>query len=254
MRRRRLLITGCSLLCMVAFITIIAICMRPSVTKRAADGLASFEAAQRDFSAAQYKPAESEARRAVKLFGQLVREVPKQKDYHVKLGHSQWQLGDVLSATGRPDEAERVLDEALQVFQKAAVKFPTDPFMRQEQAWTLVMLGSLMESNRRLDEAEQRYRSAAEVYAALKQQFPKKSWYLHEEGYATWMLAGMLQRAGRQDEAEAEFRQAIKLHEQGIQDFPNELDFKARLSAIRGNLANLLRAEGKSAEADAIPK
>jgi len=251
MKLKILLITASSV---VLILLVIALFWKPSVPKRAAAGLASFEAAKRDYSAAQYKPAESEARRAVKLFGQLVREDPKQKDYPVKLGHSQWQLGDVLSATGRPDEAERVLNEALQVFQKAAVKFPAEPFMRQEQAWTLVKFGSLMESDGRLDEAEQRFRSAAEVYAALKQQFPKNSWYLHEEGFATWMLAGILQRAGHQDEAEAEFRRAISLHEKGIQDFPDKLDVKVRLTAIRGNLANLLRAEGKSAVADATAK
>ena len=245
MKLKSWLITAGSVLTVAAVITIIVLWPRPSAAERAAAGRASFEAAHRDYSSAQYEAAELGARRAVKLFGQLVREIPKNKDYRVQLGHSQWQLGDVLAATGRPDETERVLNEALQVFQKAAIQFPTEPFMRQEQAFTLVKLGSLMESDGRLDEAEQRFRSAAEVYAALKQQFPKKSWYLHEEGFATWMLAGILQRAGRQDEAETEFRRAIKLHEQGIQDFPNQLDFEARLSAIRGNLADLLRAEGK---------
>lgn len=77
----------------MAAITIIALCMKPSVPKRAAAGLASFQAAQRDYSTAKYKPAESEARRAVKLFGQLAREVPRRKDFRVQLGHAKLQQG-----------------------------------------------------------------------------------------------------------------------------------------------------------------
>ena len=254
MKPKPLLITGGSLLFVMAAITIIVLCMKPSAAKRTADGLASFEAAQRDYSAAQYKPAESEARRAVKLYGQLAREVPKRKDFRLQLGHSQWLLGNVLQATDRRDEAERIFNDAFEVFQKAAANFPSDPFMRQEQAFSLINLGALMDSAGRLDEAEQRYRSGAELYEALKQQFPKNSWYVHEEGYATWMLAGSLRRAGHQDEAEIELRRAIKLHEQGIQDFPKQLDFEARLKAIRGNLADLLRTEGKSTKADATAK
>jgi len=254
MKLKLLLMAGCGLLCVVAAITIIALWPKPSAAEQAATGRASLEAAQRDFSATQYKPAEIEARRAVKLFGQLVRKVPKQKNYPVQLGHSQWQLGDILSATDRPDEAERILDEALRVFQKATVNFPDDPFMRQEHACSLCKLGSLMDSEGKFDAAAGRFRLAATEYAALKQQFPKNPWWVYEEGYATYNAAKTLDHAGRLDEAEAEFQQAIGLHEKGTLDFPNEPDMKARLMAIRGDFANLLRKEGKSADAEAIAK
>lgn len=254
MKLKPLLITGCSLLFAAAAITIIALCMKPSVAQRAAAGLANFKAAQTNYTAARYKPAESEARRTVKLYGQLAREVPKQKDFRVQLGHSQGLLSSILSKTDQPDKAEQVKIESVQTFQKAAADFPNDPYMRQERAFALGELGLLMESDGKVDEAEQSYRSCADAYEALKQEFPKHAWYLHEEGYDYWMLALMLSHIGRQQEAEAEFRQAIKLNEQGIHDFPNQMGFEGRLTAIQRDFANLLRTEGKSAEAEAMSK
>jgi tetratricopeptide (TPR) repeat protein len=170
----------------------------------------------------------------------LVRENPKRVEHRVQLGHGQWQLGLLLSAANRSEEAEAVLGEALQVFEQAARDFPADRFLLQEQAFSHRHLGNIANASGRVDESERHYRASIDLYVALQIAAPANVLYSREAAYTTWMLGLILDRAGRADAAASEYDKAIALYRRAVVDFPAEAGLKETLAEVlrqRGNLA-----------------
>ncbi len=200
--------------------------------------------------------AETRRDAAASFWRELARESGRQQlknsDYSLALGHGQWDIANMLRQKGRHQQAEQVLRDAVELFEKAAKEYPATSFMRQEQAFSLRLHGDVLEQLGRVAEAESDYRAAIALYAGLKAAKPTNPFYRQEEGYTTWMLAEMLQRADRLDAAEAGYRQAIILHEKASADFPNEAVLTGRLGAIKLHLAGLLSQRGKLLEAKSI--
>jgi tetratricopeptide (TPR) repeat protein len=210
------------------------------------------ELARRAFAARQHKTAEQASREAVRWFKQWEQEAPSLPEPSQGVGHSLWQLGDVLSATGRRQEAEQALEEAVRVFEQAAARRPEIPFLRQEQAFSHGKIGELCNSAGKSEDAERHFRSATELYGALSKEFPTNMWYPHEGIYTSWVLAEVLNKAGRWAAAEAAYGQSLSVHEQAAAAFPNEPEFKERLRSARLDVASFLEAQGKTAQADAL--
>jgi eukaryotic-like serine/threonine-protein kinase len=213
---------------------------------------ACLELAQRAFSATQHKTAERASREALRLFRQLEQEAPKQSQPSQGVGHSLWQLGDVLLATGRRDEAKQALEEALKVFEQAAARHPEVPYLRQEQACSHDKIGDFYDSAGKSEDAERQFRIATELYGALKKEFPTNVWYAQEEAFTHRVLAECLARAGRWNAADTAYSQAVSLHEKAFAAFPNEPDLKERLRATQLGFATFLDAQGKTAQAEAL--
>jgi tetratricopeptide (TPR) repeat protein/peroxiredoxin len=224
----------------------------PGRTKTANLAVACLRLAERAFSATQLKIAEQALGEAVRLLKRLEQENPKESGHAISLGHSLWQLGDVLLAIGRKEEAKQALDQALRVFEQAVDRWPEEPYLRQEQAFSHRKIGVYYQTAGKEDDAAAHYRTAITLYVTLKQQFPTHAWYAHEEAFTTWYVAESLDKAGRRDAAEAAYRQALSLHEKGVVDFPKTPEFNSRLRSIRLELATLLDAQGKKGEADAL--
>ena len=216
-----------------------------NLTTRAAIGVNCLVLAQRAFAAAQSEAAEQASQQAIALFKQLVQENPQVIVYPQHLGHSQWQLGQALQNTGRPDQAEQAFLEALQVFEKGARDFPAEPYFRLEQAASHRLIGDVVNAPGRVDEAVRHYRAAIDLYAALAADLPQNPEYRRRQADTTWVLAGMLERAGRPDTAATEFRRAIVLFEKAIAYFPND-------AALKSQLVDLLRGQGRLADAEPV--
>jgi serine/threonine protein kinase/TPR repeat protein len=148
--------------------------------------------------------------RAVSAEEKAKADAEKSQQVAINLGHIQWQLGDLLPTIGRRDDAERILREALKVFDQAVFDFPDNEYFRQEQAFSHRKLGQLVESAGRTSESEDHYCTAIRVYAALAKESPTNSFYRNEEAYTTWTLAELLDRAGRREEAANVYRQAAE--------------------------------------------
>jgi eukaryotic-like serine/threonine-protein kinase len=121
-------------------------------------------------------------------------EADKGQKMVVELGHDQWQLGDLLSTLGRHDDAERLLGQSLQVFDRAAVDFPEVGYLRQEQAFSHRKIGEFARRAGRINETESHYRTAIRVYAALAKDFPKESLYPREEAVYRRIAGGFALR------------------------------------------------------------
>jgi serine/threonine protein kinase/TPR repeat protein len=129
-----------------------------------------------------------------------------------QFGHSLWQLGDALSTSGYPNEAEPILMKAATTFDQAVKDFPEVPFFRQEYANSERKLGEFLNSSGRLDQAENHFRTSIREYAALAKDLPENSFFAQEEAYANLLLADAFQTAGRHAEASELFRHAAEIH------------------------------------------
>jgi serine/threonine protein kinase len=176
------------------------------------------------------------------------------RSYSLASGHSQWDIANMLRQNGHNQQAEQVLLDTVELFEKAAREYPDELMMQQEQAFSRRLHGDVLEQLGRVADAVSEYRAAIALYAELKAEAPMNTFYSQEEGYTTWMLAKMLQRANRLDAAEAEYRQAIALHEKAIADFPNETVFAERLGMIKMDLDDLLLQSKKLTEAGSMAR
>jgi serine/threonine protein kinase/tetratricopeptide (TPR) repeat protein len=207
-----------------------------------------------DNLAAQGKQDEAEKflRETLRMMQQSAVPNPAHSGGLIKLGHLQWQLGQLLMGCHEYAEAGQLFFQALQVFERAAKSFPNEPFLRQEQAFSHRQHGDALEQLGRVSEAESDYRAAIGLYVGLEADVPTNPFFREEEGYTTWMLAEMLRRADRLDAAETGYRQAITLHEKASAEFPNEAVLTDRLGTIKMYLAQLLSQRGRLLEAKSI--
>jgi tetratricopeptide (TPR) repeat protein len=193
--------------------------------------------------------AERGFRQTITMFAQAVQEDPNYALLRDFLGHTHWDLSDLLEKTNRRPEAEPVLRQALQVFEQAANDFSDRPLYRQEQAFTHRKLAQLFIHLARLDDAERHHKLAIDLYARLVADDPKSASYRQELASTTEMLASLLERAADFERAAAERRKALVLHQKAISDFPKEVEFTTRLGSNRVALANVLLKSRKYTKA-----
>src|SRR5262249_37860683 len=80
---------------------------------------------------------------ALALRKQLAAEFPARPEFRHELAGSHYYLGVLLSATGRPKEAEAAYTDALALEKQLAAEFPNRPDLRNAAAGTCVKLASL---------------------------------------------------------------------------------------------------------------
>jgi tetratricopeptide (TPR) repeat protein len=170
---------------------------------------------------------------------QLAAEFPTRPDYRQELATSHNNLGLLLRATGRPQEAEAAFRQALKLYEQLATDFPTRPDYRQGLAMSHHNLGYLLQTTGRLQEAQAAYRQALKLQEQLAAEFPTRPDYRQELARSHNNLGYLLQTTGRLQEAEAAYRQALKLQEQLVADFPDQPDLRNELAGTLVNLAIL---------------
>ncbi len=182
-----------------------------------------------------------------------LKQLKNSGDFQI-LGHNEWEKAKMLRQNGQSQQAEKVLRDSLEVFEKGALEYPAEAIFRQEQGMSLRLLGDLLAELGRSDEAEREYRAAIALYSGLRTTVPSNAFYWQEEAYTIWSLAGILQAAGRLDMAEAEYRKTIAVHEKATMNFPGETVLAERLASARMDLIKQLSARGKLAEASVMSR
>jgi tetratricopeptide (TPR) repeat protein len=92
-------------------------------------------------------------------------------------------LGNLLSAIGRPKEAEEAYREALAIRKQLAAEFPNRPDYRHELARNHNNLGNLLSAIGRPKEAEEAYREALAIRKQLAADFPNRPDYRQDLGH-----------------------------------------------------------------------
>jgi serine/threonine protein kinase/Flp pilus assembly protein TadD len=204
---------------------------------------------------------------AQELFEDLVADYPDVAAYQNGLAFNYIRLGDILSKTGRLQEAEQAEQKALLVY---ANTIETNP----DNAEAYAGHGAIYLKMKQWHEVIADYSKAIELK-------PEEWWYWHERGFAYMQLkqwdkvvadyteaislngdnwgsydrrAQAYQALGQFDRAICDFTKAIQLNEKLVADFPNVNDHQNDLSYNYTQLGNVLRKSGRLEEAEQADK
>jgi tetratricopeptide (TPR) repeat protein/predicted Ser/Thr protein kinase len=197
--------------------------------------------------------AESAYRAAIQIQERLVEELPDKLEFRSDLAGSYNDLGALLRRQSlRPGrepalrrQAEEVLLQALDQFQRLTQAVPTKAQYRQRYAAAFNNLGLV----RPLKEALQDNRKALALRQQLAADFPSVPHYRHDVAMSHNLVASVLQRLGQPAEAEEAFHQALAVEQKLVDEARAIPDYQSALGGILDNLATLRRDRGQLAEA-----
>jgi tetratricopeptide (TPR) repeat protein len=183
--------------------------------------------------------AEAEYRAALALFERLVAAQPTAQ-YRFSLSFAQDNLGQVLSATKRPDEAEAAFRAALTVRRELAAAYPSVSTYRIWIAHTHNNLGMVFRKAGRWADAEVEHRAALAVQRQLAAEYPAVP--LRRVSVANTLddLVTLFGEAGRWADAEAEYRAARAARRELVTSYPDTQQYQVDMA---GSLHRFIRVQ-----------
>jgi serine/threonine protein kinase len=186
------------------------------------------------------RPGDEQAfREALKTQEQLMAAAPADPGVRDARARSLNNLGMLLAANGRRDEAEAAFREALQIQDPLVQQSPTVAGLRWRLARTCCNLGSLKMSADQAAEAEVLETRARDLQKTLVDEFPRVPDYAQELA-ATDDNLGLLWTSRDRPKAEEAYQQALALLEDLARRYPNRPDYRQRLAVTHLNLGTLL--------------
>ena len=167
--------------------------------------------------------AEQAVGRALKIREELVAARPSEFLYRQELGMSLGNLGNLLTWTGRYQDAEEVVRRELEVRRQLLDDFPTEPRARHYMADAYMDLAILRNSTGKLREAVEAYRQELSLRKKLAAEFTN---LVLNQGMLAWRsieLGDALRNIGAQDEAIAAYEQAITASKEVIRLRPHRV-------------------------------
>jgi tetratricopeptide (TPR) repeat protein len=160
------------------------------------------------------------------------------------VAHSHLNLGGLLAAQGRWDEAEREDRQALAEWGRLAADHPGVPEYRRGLAHSHLNLGDLLSGLCRPDEAGAAHRQALALYDRLAADHPGVLEYRRGLAQSRDRLGGLLASLGRRDEAEREDRRAVAECGKLAAEYPGVPEYAADLGSSYYDLGSLLGNSG----------
>jgi serine/threonine protein kinase/Tfp pilus assembly protein PilF len=168
---------------------------------------------------------------------------------HELLGQTHSNLGFLYSSKQRWPEAEQHFRHALKLREKGFSETPEAPWPRRALGFALQQLAEVLAANQQLAEAEKYERRAIPVFAKLASDYPTGPHYRHDLAKAQMGHAGLLKQLGQTAEAEKAYRQAADLYEKLAADFPAIPWFRQSAFDQRIDLSRFLVQAGRPLEA-----
>jgi serine/threonine protein kinase len=161
-------------------------------------------------------------RTAIALCEELVAEFPDRPWYRGELVRGHFALGLVREKTGRFQEAEKPLRDAIAAFQQQAGPLNASSYRRLLPV-AYFELANVLYARGRLEEAKDSYRSAIELWEQYAASFPRISeyWVRLYDGYAN--LARLLEQTEHSEEAARVCSQALELYKRLAGKLPDEI-------------------------------
>jgi serine/threonine-protein kinase len=144
----------------------------------------------------------------------------------------------------------KLMEDALQFYQKFLRQRSTDPAVRWEVAMAYLRVGDLRKMLGQAADAETAYRAAIDLYKGLADEFPQipSSRFDLAGGYTN--LGTLLLATGRLPEAEQLFRRALELQQPLADEFPAKAEYREDLAGSHHNLGTLMFQTGRVPEAE----
>ncbi len=170
-----------------------------------------------------------------------------------ELARSLFNLGIVLTNTGRTGDADSAYERAATILEELCAKHHGEPQYRLELARCLINRGILLKDTRKFAEAEAAYAHGIRILEELLAEHPTKSEYRLALASCSNNMGNLLLRdASRYGEATGRFRRAFDLYEKLAGDFPSVPGHRKELANSCNSVATLLSRTGQPTEARTI--
>jgi tetratricopeptide (TPR) repeat protein len=149
-------------------------------------------------------------------------------------------FGLLLKKLGRYPEAEKALQQALDLRQRLAKEYPDQAEYGQDLAATLYNRATVLAKLADRDKAKETYLEALNVQEELARAHPDKPDYRRDQA-RTLNNLGILFWRVEPPEAEKAFHQAIGIYKEIVNKNPNIPGYRLQLARSYNNLANMLQ-------------
>jgi tetratricopeptide (TPR) repeat protein len=177
-------------------------------------------------------------------------DFPTRPEFRQDLARSHGNRGNLLLASGRPQEAEKDYNQAVSILKQLAADFPARPEFRHELARNHGNRGGQLYGTGRLQEAEKDYDQALSIYKQLAADFPSHPEFLQDLATSHNSRGNLLRATGRLQEAEKDHDQAVSIQKHLAAEFPARSEFRRQLAGSHNNRGLLLSAMGRLQEAE----
>ena len=179
----------------------------------------------------------------------LADDNPAVTDFRSGLADSHNDLGDLLSETGKPAEAEVEFRKAMAIQQKLADDNPAVTEFRSVLAYSHINLGNLLSHMGKPAEAEAEYRKALAILQKLADDNPAVTQFRGPLADSHNSLGALLSNTGKPAEAEAEYRQAPAIFQKLASDNPSFPEYRGAIARSLAGIGDLLTDAGHTSEA-----
>jgi serine/threonine protein kinase/Tfp pilus assembly protein PilF len=197
----------------------------------------------------QHEDAERAYRQAIAILKKLASQLPEVSAARQELARAHNNFGNLLSTTGKLDEAEQQLvlarDLHLQLVRDHGNR---EPVHKKEAASTSTNLGTLQHKRGHPKEARVAYDSAITLQQSLVERFPDAV-YRRELAVTYVNRATLSESEGRFEDAEHDTREAMNLQQKLVVAHTRKPVYRRDLAATLNNLGKLLRKMGRRPEA-----
>jgi tetratricopeptide (TPR) repeat protein len=185
---------------------------------------------------------------AVKAFQQLATAHPGETRYEADLALCQNNLGLLLAAAGRTNEAEKAYAAALDIQRRLVAADPVTADFQRDMALTHGNLGLLARSINQPARAEENYREAIRIQERLAAEHADQPEHRHRLAISYNNLSFLLAKTDPRKAAESA-EKARAIQEQLVASNPTNAEFRSDLALACNNLAALKAFNGQAAEA-----
>ena len=174
------------------------------------------------------------------------RRQPRRHLFRFSLALSHFYLGDLLSKTGKPAEAEAEFRKAMAIYQKLADDDPAVTDYRNDLAWSHRALANLLSKTGKPAEAEAEYRKAVAIRQKLVDDNPADTGFRSSLADSHFDHGILLSNTGKPAEAEAEYRKALAIRQKLADDNPADTGFRSSLADSHFNLGDPAVEDGQA--------
>ena len=186
---------------------------------------------------------------AVTAFDALLGDLPGATSFRLAWGESRAAYGRQLVASGRHDEAARLLVASRDVFEELAEQYPDDPAYRHQLAGALSGLADAWSEDGAGPQAQAALERALELRLELEEQFPHRTEFAHRLGHVLHNTALVLIERRQPDEARRYLDRAVQIQESAVAAVGAPLVYRLELRRHCQALAELLIELGEPAAA-----
>jgi tetratricopeptide (TPR) repeat protein len=200
--------------------------------------------------AGELDAAENDDRAAAARLGQRAAADPSNSAIRLEQARALSNLFVVLRRTRRPAEAEKTIEEAINLYRAAPDR--RDPRVRVALGKALQSKAAVLADRGHYAAAESPIREGLGVVTGLAADYPAVPDYRHEVVRAQMNLGVIYGRLGRADAAVSAHRDAASTALRLADDYPTVTEYRLHLARVRNALGEDLAAGGKPKEAEAV--